>query len=115
MRVRPPLEDGEAPAIVGLTPAAEAVALQFADRDADLMFLTSDCKECRQCWDRVGEGQVVVTPDPSTESAASVARLAPPGVTVVMSSRGWHDYRVTKAPWSVEIRGGNVVSSRPAV
>lgn len=110
-----PLRSGPAPAIVGVTPAGEAILLEFAASDADVLFLTSDCKECRQCWARAREGDVIVTPDPSTDSRKSVAKLAPAGVTVVMSSRGWHSYGVAKAPWVVGIRSGDVTSSRPAV
>ena len=110
-----PLTSGPAPAISGSTPTAEPIDLELADADADLLFLTSDCKECRSRWARVREGDVIVTPDPSTESARSVAKLAPPGAKVIMSSRGWHDYGITKAPWLVEVRDGVVLSSRPAL
>lgn len=110
-----PLSSGPAPAIVGVTPAGESILLEFTASDADLFFLTSDCKECRQCWARARQGDVIVTPDPSTDSKRSVAKLAPEDVTVIMSSRGWHSYRVTKAPWVVGVRGGDVTSSRPAV
>lgn len=110
-----PLTSGPAPAISGSTPAAEPVDLDLAGADADLLFLTSDCRECRSRWARVREGEVIVTPDPSTESARSVAKLAPAGATVIMSSRCWHDYGITKAPWLVRVRGGIVSSSRPVV
>jgi hypothetical protein len=113
--VNAPLAAGRAPVIVGSTTSGESIELELSGSDTDVFFLTSDCKECRSCWGDLREGDVVVTPDPSTESARSVARIAPAGVTVVMSSRGWHDYGITKAPWLVEVRGGSVVSSRPAV
>lgn len=110
-----PLTSGRAPAISGSTPAGEPIELALTGPDTDLLFLTSDCKECRSRWARVREGDVIVTPDPSTESARSVTKLAPPGATVIMSSQGWHDYGITKAPWLVEVRDGVVVSSRPAL
>ncbi|HET7523219.1 MAG TPA: hypothetical protein VFJ79_03655 [Acidimicrobiales bacterium] len=110
-----PLTSGRAPAISGSTPAAEPIGLELSGKDADLLFLTSDCRECRSRWARVRSGDVIVTPDPSTESARSVAKLAPPGAMVIMSSRGWHDYGITKAPWLVEVRDGVVRSSRPAL
>ena len=109
-----PLASGLAPAISGSTPAGEPIGLDLAGTDADLLFITSDCRECRSRWARVREGELIVTPDPSTESARSVARLAPAGATVIMSSRCWHDYGITKAPWLVEVRDGIVSSSRPA-
>ena len=110
-----PLTRGRAPGISGSTPAGEPMDLELSGTDADLLFITSDCRECRSRWARVRPGDVIVTPDPSTESARSVAKLAPPGATVIMSSQGWHDYGVTKAPWVVEVRDGVVLSSRPAL
>lgn len=110
-----PLTSGPAPAIHGVTPGSEEAALDFAGSDVDLVFLTSECRECREQWGRLGGGNVVVTPDPATDSRRAVAKLTPPGVMVVMSSNGWHAYGITKAPWLVEVRAGRIVGSRPAV
>ena len=110
-----PLTSGPAPRIEGVTPGSERIALAFPDSDVDLLFLTSDCRECRECWGRLAGGNVVVTPDPATDSRRSVAKLAPAGITVVMSSNAWHAYGITKAPWLVEVRAGEIVGSRPAV
>lgn len=83
--------------------------------DMDLVFLTSDCRECKQCWSDATAADVLVTPDPATDSRRTVARLAPDGATVVMSSPAWHAYGISKAPWRVRIRGGEILSSGPAV
>ncbi|HVA74925.1 MAG TPA: hypothetical protein VNF71_10220 [Acidimicrobiales bacterium] len=110
-----PVASGPAPAVEGVTAGSEAIAVDLSGADVDLVFLTSSCRECKQCWARATAADVIVTPDPATDSPRAVARLAPPGVTVVMSSPAWHSYGITKAPWRVKIRGGEIVSSGPAV
>ena len=110
-----PLTSGGAPAFEGVTPQGEAIEVDPSGLDLDLLFLTSDCRECKQCWPHATGTDVIVTPDPATDSRRSVARLAPGGVTVVMSSPAWHSYGVSKAPWRVQVRGGEITSSRPAV
>jgi len=91
-----------------------------------VLFLTSSCYGCRVLWDGMARQSpktspargmppvVVVTPSPSTESARTVAGLAPEGLTVVMSSDAWHAYGVTRAPWCVVVAGGVVVADGPA-
>jgi hypothetical protein len=92
-----------------------------------LFFLTSTCVGCRLIWEGLsaraqaltvspldGPQVVLVTPDPSTESARAVAALAPRGVPVLMSSASWHAYGVTGAPWCVVVAGGRVKSDSPA-
>jgi hypothetical protein len=96
-------------------PATAAVSVDWAGH---LFFLTSSCYGCRAVWDSLAHREVagavvVVTPSPSTESASEVAKLAPGGVRVVMSSEGWHAYGVTGAPWVVEIADGVVVGDGP--
>lgn len=129
------MTSGPAPGVAGVTPGGDAIAVDLSNGTVDLLFLTSDCKECKGCWERAARAPgadrdadrgaggaagvaaviVIVTPDPATDSRRSVARLAPAGATVVMSSPAWHAYGVTKAPWRVQIRGGSIVSSAPAV
>ena len=78
-------------------------------------FLTSSCKPCQPVWSTLpAAGLVVVTPDPSAESRRKVAELAPPGVTVVMSSDAWFAYGAGPAPWKVVVSGATVVSEGPA-
>jgi hypothetical protein len=90
-----------------------------------LLFLTSSCFGCRAIWAGLAasggpppEGGtsrvVVVTPSPSTESARTVAGLAPLRIPVLMSSEAWHAYGVTRAPWCVVVAGGEVVMDSPA-
>lgn len=118
-----PLTSGPAPEVVGVTPGGAPIAVDVSDDEVTLLFLTSDCKECKRCWERAagaaktGEGAltIIITPDPATDSRRSVARQAPAGATVVMSSAAWHCYGVTKAPWRVQVRSGAIASSGPAV
>lgn len=103
--------------------------MAIGDGQSILFFLTTGCLGCRVIWGGLaaraetrpvaapGSSRIVlVTPDPSTESARTVATLAPQGesVPVVMSSAAWHAYAVTRAPWCVVVRGGVVVSDSPA-
>jgi hypothetical protein len=46
---------------------------------------------------------VVVAKDASHESPSRLARLAPPGVRVVLSSRTWELYRVPASPYFVHV------------
>jgi hypothetical protein len=77
-----------------------------------LAFLTSGCSTCQTFWEAFadprtrlpdGVGLVVVTKDPSHESASRLAELAPAGVRVVMSSAAWHDYEVPASPYFVHV------------
>jgi hypothetical protein len=43
---------------------------------------------------------------PEAESESAIADLAPPGVTVVMSSAAWDDYDVPGSPYFVFVDGG---------
>lgn len=109
-----PLKSGPAPPLAGVTPGSDPVSLETSGAELDLLFLTSDCRECKQCWAQATSSEVIVTPDPATDSRRAVAKLAPVGVTVVMSSTAWHSYGVTKAPWRVRVREGEIVWSGPA-
>jgi hypothetical protein len=115
-----------APDIVGTSPDGSPLVLSFGARQdgseavpvSAALFLTSSCEPCLGLWAGapVGTGGVaVVTPDPTTEDARKIARLAPSGLPVAMSSQGWHDYGVTGAPWLVAVDDrGVVVSDGPA-
>lgn len=129
----PPIGPGApAPPFEGTTPAGEAAGLDPAVGEWEFLFLTSGCRECAAAWDAARSSQrsergrplLVVTPGPETESRRKVADLAraPRGrdgggresLHVLMSTAAWHAYRVTKAPWSVHVRDGAVITSRPA-
>jgi hypothetical protein len=110
----------------GTTPAGSPLEIVIGDRRVVLLFLTSSCYGCQVIWAsmaaraaarqrRDGDDAVVlVTPDSSTESATAVARLAPEGTAVLMSSEAWHAYGVTAAPWCVVVAGGVIASAGTA-
>ena len=88
------------------------------DRRLVLLFLTSSCSGCRPLWDGARtqwtDGVLLVTPSPSTESAKDVARLAPAGGEVVMSSEAWHAFGVTAAPWFAVVADGLIAAEGAA-
>lgn len=77
--------------------------------------MTSSCRPCMSVWPTLSEGDVAVTPSPSTESRRKVDSLAPRGVTVVMSSETWFALRPGPAPWRVTLVDGEVTESVPAL
>jgi hypothetical protein len=92
------------------TPAT--VPVGAADRVV-VAFLTSSCTSCRPFWAGTGGGRgrsplVIVTPDPETEDRSEVARRAPEGVPVVMSTATWLAYGVQGSPFFLVIGGGAV-------
>ena len=120
-----PNDSGRSPLPVGSpAPAITATALDgtVVRVDADgtrLLFVTSQCKECRVAWERmVAPGEAVtliVTPGPETDSRRRVGELGrSSGITperILMASDVWHAFGIQKAPWLVEIRGGTVSQS----
>jgi hypothetical protein len=114
-----------APLITGVAPDGSPAVVDTGTRALHLYFLTSDCAECTEAWRRLSDAsdpagirgvqKVVVTPGPETESRRRVAQLSVGSVqlSVVMSSRAWHDFGIAKAPWSVEIAGGVISASEP--
>src|SRR5581483_827837 len=106
---------GRRPAVslVGETADGEAVSLAL-DRPGEqtlLLFLSSGCGTCGAFWDGLGERAVpgvrtvVVTRDAAEESPSEVQRLAPPGVTVVLSSGAWEVFAVPGSPYAVLVEG----------
>lgn len=100
-----------APALTGMTPTGDAVALEFA-RGADqltlLAFLTTGCGTCAGFWESLAEPRlprevqrVIVTRGSERESPARVRALAPSEIPVVMSSEAWEAYEVAGAPYFV--------------
>jgi hypothetical protein len=101
----------------GVGPEGTPMEIELADSSAVLLFLTGSCYGCRPLWvgaaERYHDGSphpsvVIVTPSPSTESAQAVAALATGETRVLMSSEAWHAYRVTKAPWCVQVADGMI-------
>jgi len=108
----PAANDRSAVDLNGETPAGEVVQLAVGGGRATLLaFLTSGCTSCLTLWstfvpeatrDLVGDGRVVlVTRSVGEESPAEIARLAPDGVTTVMSGEAWVDYAPPAVPYFV--------------
>jgi hypothetical protein len=105
--------------IVGTTPDHDAVSIAVAGAKhlTLLAFLSSGCGSCLSFWDVFRDGGpvevpgdarlVCVTKDPSEESVASIRRLAPSDIPVVMSSAAWESYDVPVAPFFVLVDGGS--------
>lgn len=124
---RPQGVEGSAYDVVGTTPAGGAArAAVVSTRNSTLLaFLSSGCLTCRDFWDAfAGDPElpgtdtrlVVVTQGPDSESPAKVAELAPPNVTVLMSSEAWTDYGVPVSPYFLLIDGpsGSVIGEGAA-
>jgi hypothetical protein len=111
--------------IEGISPTGEDLALAVVGtaHDTVLVFLSTGCTTCLPFWEALGEpGRVqlpagtrllVVTQGPDAESPSEVARLAPAGLTTVMSSTAWHDHDVPGSPYvaMVEARTGRIRGS----
>src|SRR4051794_40856106 len=91
-----------APDVSGTTPDGGAVLLNMGTADLTfLAFLSSGCSTCAGFWEGLaspaafglpaGTRLVVVTQGPELELPAAVARLAPSGVDVVLSTQAWID------------------------
>jgi len=118
-----------APDIAGTTPDGGAIQLSLAGAGAAptlLAFLSSGCTTCHRFWEGLGErrlpgelGLLVVTHGPSRESPSRLRSLAPPGMTVVMSSQAYAEYAVPGAPYFVlvdgSVRGEGVASTWDAL
>ena len=96
-----------------------ALALVEPERPTLLLFLSTTCLGCQDLWegtDQIRAGLpddvdlVLVTRGPEVEDAAAVAGLAPVGVTTVMSSKAYADYRVGGPPFLVVVAGTKVVT-----
>ena len=95
----------------------EAVTLRVTgvEHDTIVAFLSSGCITCQRFWDAfrkprklglpAGTRLVVVTKGSDGESESSVASLAPPGVTTIMSSQAFVDYDVPGSPYFVQVHG----------
>jgi hypothetical protein len=103
--------------VSGETPSGEIVTTRVVDVDHDtlVLFLSSGCATCRVFWEELA-GPVslpprtrllVVAQSSDAESPAELARLAPPGVDVVLSSVAWRDYEVPGSPHAVFVDGGS--------
>jgi hypothetical protein len=108
------MRDEPAPAISGVTPDGDAVALDFAGAASAptlLAFLTTTCSVCAGFWQTLGERRlpgvhtVIVAHGPERERPRRLRELAPAGVPVVVSSRAFTDYQVPGSPYFVLVDG----------
>lgn len=115
--------DAAAASITGTTLDGDSAALSLGpgSSPALLAFLTSGCEFCAPFWAGLREdGElgapevrvVVVTHDSTRESPARVARLAPAGAEVVMSSAAWEAYAVPASPHFVLTDGRGGISGQ---
>lgn len=80
-----------------------------------LAFLSSSCTTCATFWERfarredlampAGTALVIVTRSPDEESQQEIAKIAPTGTDLVMSSEAWNGYRVPGSPYFVLAEG----------
>jgi hypothetical protein len=111
-----PGDDIVAADLVGATPDGRAtqVGVVGTRHSSLLAFLSTGCTTCRDFWDAFKADVdlpgrdtrlVIVTKGPEAESPPIVASLAPPGVTLVMSSEAWDAYAVPVAPYFLLVDG----------
>jgi hypothetical protein len=110
-----PTEDAAAHDVSGETPDGELVTARVVDvaHDTLLLFLSSGCETCRVFWQELagpvplprGTRLLVVAQSADAESPTELARLAAPGVDVVLSSDAWRDYEVPGSPHVVYVEG----------
>jgi hypothetical protein len=121
LHIGPPLprdrDSWSAHDIEGADPHGDAVAVSViqAGHLTLLAFLSSGCTTCAGFWAALGDPDqnglppdvrvVVVTKGSELEIPAEVRHRAPPGTTVVMSSRAWDDYEVPGSPFFILVDG----------
>ncbi len=103
--------------LVGVTPHGDAISVSVlgVDHPTLIAFLTSSCLTCAGFWSAFAERRrlrvpgdarlVVATKGEEAESAARLAKFAPPDVPVVMSSAAWTDFDVSVAPYFAFVDG----------
>jgi hypothetical protein len=127
----PPVEGRRAVDLEGTSPGGDVLALRVLDvaHDTILVFLSSSCAGCQPFWPAMEDPDVphdtrviVVTREEPDEDREAIAALAPPGATVVMSSRAWDRHDVPGSPYVVHVdgatgrvRGEGTAGSWPAV
>jgi hypothetical protein len=127
----PPVEGRRAVDLEGISPTGDVLALRVLDvpHDTILVFLSSSCTGCQPFWPAMADPDVpddtrviVVTREEPDEDREAIAELAPPGATVVMSSRAWDSHDVPGSPYVVHVdgssgrvRGEGTAGSWPAV
>lgn len=111
--------------IPGGNAAVAIVRLADAPQPTVLAFLSSVCLTCHTFWEAFADPEValpqgarlvIVTMGPEAENEAALVRLAPEGVTVIMSSDAWAAYHVPGAPYFVylDAASGSIVGEGTA-
>lgn len=109
-------------AVTGTTPSGGTVSVALRDTRGMVLlgFLSSGCTTCRPFWEAFAAGAempgsdirpAIVTKDAGEESASKISELAPSGVTTLMSSQAWDDFKIPVSPYFVLVdasRGGVV-------
>lgn len=104
---------------------AAAVAVVGVAHPSLLAFLTSGCTTCAGFWSAFSDPRlevpggarvVIVTKGPEDESLSRLRPMVPAGITTVMSSGAWEDYRVPGSPYFIYVDGerGQVVGEGAA-
>lgn len=115
------------PAVTGSSPAGASATVPLVDTRgmALVAFLSSGCTSCQPFWEAFRSGApmpgpdvrpLIVTKDPTEESPAKIAGLAPSQVPVIMSSQAWDDFRIPGSPYFVlvDAAAGRVVGEGAA-
>ncbi|MFA9445951.1 hypothetical protein [Egicoccus sp. AB-alg6-2] len=126
-----PVDGRLAEDVVGVSPTGDVLALRIRGvrQDTVLVFLSSTCTGCRPYWPALEAPDVpadtrvvIVTREEPDEDRDAIARLAPPGATVVMSSATWDAHDVPGSPYVVHVdgttgrvRGEGTAATWPAV
>lgn len=101
----------------GETPSGEVVGVAL-DREGErtlLLFLSSGCATCQPWWEGLRAGDharalpgvrvAVVARDAAEESPSLLVGMAPPDVSVVLSSAAWEELSVPGSPYAVLVDG----------
>lgn len=109
---------GEAPLteIQGTDPAGNerTVSLVHGRGETLMAFLSTGCASCQTFWQALGSRPKMPTPTTraliltkgsEAESPGQVAKLAPGGVPVVMSTDAWDSFRVPLTPFFMLVDG----------
>lgn len=98
----------------GLADDALSVRVVGVEHTTLVAFLSSTCVTCQRFWEAFADPAldlpphtrvVIVTKGLDEESPSQLARLAPPGVPVVMSGEAWEEYGVPGSPYFVLVDG----------
>ena len=112
--VAPPRATGmKAPDVAGASPdgGISGIRIAASRRPTLLAFMSTTCSTCDHFWPRfelkeivqtLGDVRlVIITKGAADESPAEVAKLAPKGIPLVMSSAAWRDYQVPGSPYFI--------------